>query len=160
MFTGTNLENEHFFGILSRDKSNTLFYQTNGNNSSIFPRLLGVQMSLSHHQLLLFDLTLKTLAVAFSQYTYPEKQASIMSAKRDMWVASVYRWHLLLLWRLRWIAVCDQAQTTGSSYLPKGSLMAIRPSTLIHIFKLFRKATISMLLNSLTAKSVSIKPLL
>jgi len=56
--------------------------------------------------------------------------------------------------------VCDQAQTTGSSSLHKCFLMTIWSSTPIHIFKLFQKATISMLLNSATAKSVSIKLLL
>lgn len=74
-----------------------------------------------------------------------------------MWVASVYRWHLLLLWRLRWIAVCEQAQTTGSSCLHKSSLMAIWPSALIHIVKLLQKATVSVLRISPTAKSISIK---
>lgn len=52
----------------------------------IFPYFKGpweFRVSLGHHQLLLFDLTLETLAVAISQYMYPEKQASIMSAKRD-----------------------------------------------------------------------------
>lgn len=148
---------EHCF----HDKSNMTW-----KGSSVKPREIILpyfqgpwefRLSLSHHQLLLFDLTLKTLAVAISQYTYPEKQVSIMSAKRDTWVASVYRWHLLLLWRLRWIAVCDQALTTGSSCLHKSSLMT---STPIYIFKLFQKPTITMLLNSLTAKSVSIKLLL